>query len=128
MTVEVGLDFEGTNGCCGVTQITNFSHPVDDDEYGCGDNLMASGKTLEEAYKNLFDELMKTDPKAHYEGRVLQIWFYKGRDFEGKDNEHYEAEPFRQLIAGITNVINLGEHRNPNSGNLIQGYQWEFQV
>jgi hypothetical protein len=124
MTVYVSLEFGGTEGCCGVTQIKDFSTPWPHGE------VKGSGKNEEEAYKALFDNLMVLDPQEDSDewGRVLQIWFFKPRDFAGNDAGEYQAEPFRKLIETIPNVINLGEHRNPNSGNLIQGYQWEFQV
>jgi hypothetical protein len=123
MTVRVGLDFGVTEGCCGVTQVTSFSSP--DYTYG---ELTATGANAEEAYKNLFDALMSCDLEelqgGDFDCAVLQIWFFKGHDYNKKDNAEYEAEPFRRLIEQIPNVVNLGEHRNPNSGNLIQGYQW----
>jgi hypothetical protein len=122
--VAVSLNFGSTEGCCGVTQVKDFSTVP----WSHGE-VKGHGNTVEAAYKNLFDNLMGMDPHTEDDwGRVLQIWFFKPRDFAGNDAAEYAAEPFRQLIETIPNVINLGEHRNPNSGNLIQGYQWEFQV
>jgi hypothetical protein len=58
---------------------------------------------------------------------VFQIWFVKKTNYEGEYGEHYEREPLRKLVEAIPGVINLGEYRNPNTGNMIQGYQWEIK-
>jgi hypothetical protein len=124
--ISVSLEFGATEGCCGVTQIYSFSNVPW--SHGL---LSAQGATAEEAYQNLFNQLLEYDFESEdggtYDCAVLQIWFYRGRDFNGVDNAEYEAEPFRKLIEQIPNVSNLGVHRNPNSGNLIQGYQWSVR-
>lgn len=126
MTVYVAASCEYTQGCCGVRQICEFSTQELHREYVYG-YFRGSGETEQAAYQSLLDAIQAYD--YAYDGNdfscsVLQIWFYKPRDYAGNYDEHYKAEALRQLVAAIPNVVDLGEHHNVNSGNLIQGYQW----
>lgn len=126
MTVYVAASCEYTQGCCGVRQICEFSETHAARAYSYG-NFNGSGETEQAAYQSLFNAIQAYDygdDSNDFSCSVLQIWFYKPRDFAGSFEEHYKAEALRQLVAAIPNVIDLGEHHNVNSGNLIQGYQW----
>jgi hypothetical protein len=129
--VYVGAILGSTSGCCGVTQIKEFSETYGVSHYTNYRDIKAQGKTETEAYTNLFNQIVRHDPQADSGessgGRVLQIWFYKAKMFNGEFEPEYKAEPLRQLVAQIPNVRDLGEYVNPNSGNKIQGYQWEFK-
>lgn len=117
MTVTVSCEIESTNGCCGVRQITNFSGG---EEYG---DVRGRGKTEEEAWADLFTEIT-TRFQNHMSAAVAQIWFVKYRDCDGNFEDEYRAEPLRLLVEAMSGVIELGEYHNPNSGNIIKGYQW----
>lgn len=118
------MNLGGTDGCCGVTQVTGFSNINEYQDWG---EFLASGNTAEEIYQKLFDQLMDydfSDDANEWSCSVLQIWFVKHHDFQKKDNEEYEAAPLMRLVEQIPGVLCLGEFRNVNSGNLIKGYQW----
>lgn len=120
MSITVGCDIESTSGCCGVRQITDFSDPDDDDYH----SIKVKGKTVEEAYTNLFREIT-TNLKDHTSAAVVQIWFVKYCDCDGEpEADEYAAEPLRRLVEHHPGVLELGEYKNPNSGNYIKGYQW----
>lgn len=126
----VSMEVMSTSGCCGVMQLTEFITVYDTKPSWHNMPLSGMGKTVEEAYTDLFNNLRAfeftddRDDDYDFHCAVVQIWFVKQHDYNGVDNEHYEAETLRQLVETIPNVRNLGEYRNPNTNNLIQGYQW----
>jgi hypothetical protein len=119
-----------TEGCCGVTQVY---------EFGCVNtttiaysDVNGQGETEEAAYKSLFDNLMNADPQEFEaeSGYVMQMWFVKRCNYNGigTPDAVFEAEPLRLLVEGIEGVLELGEFTNPNTGNIIKGYQWEQKL
>lgn len=109
-----GFAVGGTDGCCGVQQIMNFGP----DEPEWATEYEASGATEKEAYDNLFkdfDELEK--------GYIYQIWFVKRSTHDGFER-NFVAPRLRTLVRGMAGVKKLGRIVNPNSGNIIEGYQW----
>lgn len=127
MSVTVGVAVGYTRGCCGVKQLEGFSFP-DDDTSDEGWDITATGKTVEEAYQNLFDEFYG-ERQQHfgdtgYNCAVVQMWFRKSVRFDKTYEDEYLAEPLRKLVEQIPGVIELGEFVNPNSDNIIKGYQW----
>lgn len=115
MAAKVWKGFEvcETEGCCGVNQIAWFTSSD-----ALSDNAV-SGKTEQAAWEKLFKELLKL-PR----GYVYQMWFVKNRNYQGEPNENFEAEPLRELVCTIEGCVCLGTTVNPNSGNIIEGYQW----
>jgi hypothetical protein len=119
--MKVGIMIQETPGCCGVSQLTDFtgefstwSDPI----------IGGSGKSLKAAYKDLFKNLMEfeVDPDEH--GPIFQMWFQKNRKFDDTFDEFCQAEDLRVLVETIEGCVFLGEFVNPNSGNKIMGYQW----
>lgn len=127
MTIEVGVEIAYTTGCCGVRQLTGFSTPGEDDSDD-GWDISVTGSTVEEAYKNLFDEVYGNQQKwfgpKYFTCSVIQVWFRKRKRYDGSFEDTYDAQPFMDLIAAIPDVLCLGEVKNVNSGNMIKGYQW----
>lgn len=113
--VEIGFSFIDTDGCCGVFQVCGFT---DDPSYYV--DYTVEGKTEVSACKKVFKEIKKHAQK----GYIHQIWFVKYKDYAGKFEPHYQREPLRELFSKMKDVLDLGEHVNPNTGNMIQGYQW----
>lgn len=110
-----------TPGCCGVRQILGMlPYPPDEDDFGDGAfDSTCSGETWEQVLTSILDSV---EP-----GLLVQVWFKKARDYEGKVYGEYDANELRLLVQGLEGVIHLGEHVNPNTNNLIDGYQWVNQ-
>lgn len=110
-----------TNGCCGVRQIVAMqSYEHDPDDFGEGEiDSTHEGTTWEEVLTQILDGLD--------EGLIVQVWFRCPRDYNGKVYGEYGANELRLLVQGLEGVIHLGEHVNPNTNNLIDGYQWVNQ-
>lgn len=120
--MKVGIRLGETEGCCGVTQLFEFSYEW---SFHYDPQLLVSDKTMERCYKALFEKLRKFNfQEAGDWGPVIQMWFQKNQKFDGTFEEEYLAEPLRLLIETIPGVICLGEYKNPNGGNMIRGYQW----
>lgn len=130
MTVYVGMNISYTEGCCGVKQLADFSETYSRPaEYR---SIHAEGRDNKEAYQNLFEKLqafnfseyVDDDDENEYSCAVVQIWFYRTKNYDDSFTEPYRAHELMELVAAIPGVVELGEYNNPNSGNNIKGYQW----
>lgn len=123
MTVNISAD----NGrqCCVSDEIGNFLL-----EKGARQTFRASGKTSEEAAKNLLASIVEkvsTGEDTHepweYDGQAVRyFWFKKGRDYKGNYPAEYEFEELRKEVQNYPNVVKLGEYINANTGNMVDGY------
>ena len=118
--MKIGIKIAATPGCCGVKQLHDFSDVFDHNDHWAY-LVVVEGKTIAAAYASLYKQMLVQLHK--YYGLVIQMWFYKPCE-DDYEAEEYEAQPLLDLIAAMPDVLDLGETSNPNSGNLIQGYQW----
>lgn len=82
------------------------------------DYFYGKGETSEEAWKNALEELRQYVQEYSYNGvQVRYFWFVKYRD-EGE----YENNELRTIIKDTPNIVKLGEHRNANTYNMLDGY------
>lgn len=106
----------GYCGCCGFREICNFAD--DEDDLYPGDNST-------EIRAETPEELL-TEAQAHLRsGTLLSIWFKRDRKWDGTHEPEYHWGEVRQLVQQIPGVVHMGEHFNPNSGNMIDGYFWK---
>jgi hypothetical protein len=97
----------GNYFCCGVREIGDFA------EGGL------EGETPQELIRSVLNnQRSRTDVPN---GIVYHIWFVKRCRTTGF-NDDYECDELRQYVQTLPGVIHLGEHVNPNSGNMIDGY------
>lgn len=103
-----------TAGCCGVVQITHMQAHESDES----DDTMATyeGDTWEEVLNNITQDVD--------EGFVMQVWFVERVDWNGARPGRWDASDLRDLVRNIEGVVYLGEFKNPNTSNFIDGYQW----
>lgn len=113
---RVGCTVDTLPNCCGVKEIGGLCEDRDVDYW----MVNAGGETAAEAWKQVLDDINSGENK----GYVMQIWFVKKADFLGKFHPEYDHNELRELVQQIPNIVKLGEHRNPNTGNLIDGYMW----
>lgn len=107
----IGVDF-GSNHCCGVLEVGSFTTET---EYSD-----ASGDTPAELIVNLFERVRARYVRA--DGFVYHIWFVRHRNYNGAYTAPYEFDELREYISGLPGCIALGEHINPNTNNMIDGY------
>lgn len=115
----------GSNFCCGVIEIGSF------DAIGRLSHEMR-GKSPEQIIKSVIEETredMETydeekDEHVPAPGALYHIWFKKPKLYDGSfdPKQQYEFNELREYVRTIPNVIHLGEHINPNTGNMIDGY------
>jgi hypothetical protein len=138
--VKAFAEIQQTDGCCGVMQVYGFSNPGPAQGWEPYKAIKGMGATEQEAYQNLFNDLMARcstapmddddaydeDEDVGLKGFVIQMWFVKQRIYDGTINPAtpFLAQPLKDLIAAMPGVLCLGSTINPNSGNLIEGYQW----
>lgn len=94
----------GYRYCCGHREIGSF----DDGEF---ESTTAAG---------LLEKLASSDSS----GTVFSIWFAKDKLWDGGYVQEYDYQEVRELVQQIPGVIHLGEHINPNTNNMIDGYLW----
>lgn len=99
--------------CCGVREIGNFN----------GDyHHLAHGSTPEGFLRSIVDQA--DDEEGVDGGFVYHVWFVKRCNYDGAFTEAsvYEQNELRLYVQTLPGVIALGEHINPNTGNMIDGY------
>lgn len=106
-----------TPGCCGVRQIVDLNaHNHDDDQFIC-----------EEIESETWEELLLEAMDGEDAGIIFQVWFAAPCNYNGdryRPDDYGAGTELRTLVRALPDVVSLGEFRNPNSGNLIDGYQW----
>lgn len=105
---KFGIQNLYTEGCCGVRQLCGFS---DIDEADNGDFVGT--------YPQIFNWINDL-PK----GLVYQMWFVRSCKWDNTLSDTFDAAELMELIKTKDGVICLGTTLNPNSGNIIEGYQW----
>lgn len=100
--------------CCGHAEIGSFRQSGTE-------SLTFSAKTFHEAWL----KALRNECDRWRKGQVFTIWFYNPPvDYEGNYGEVYQSEDLRQIVRAIPGVLHLGETKNPNSGNMIDGYKF----
>lgn len=107
------------NGCCGFREICFFDESSTDFDPGEEDEGRRIGPC------DSFEELLHVAEATLNAGTLLSIWFVKKRKWTGQFEDAYVWEELRQLVQQIPEVVHMGEHHNPNSGNMIDGYYWK---
>lgn len=93
--------------------------------------MIGTGDSPEDAAKKLLEDIVQ---KIQGEGwgytgtAVRYFWFVKPRDWKGDYNAQYDAEPLRQEVMKYPGVIKLGEYRNANTGNMVDGYMITIEI
>lgn len=99
---------DGYQFCCGIRELGDFTT---DDDY----------RLREPA------EILHRLKEAQPAGQLFHTWFHKEKCFDGTFDDEYQFDELRQLVRALPGVVHLGEHLNPNSGNMIDGYFWKNQ-
>lgn len=87
--------------CCGFLEAGAFG----DEEYAdCRDDNLS----------DFLDQILEEGA-----GRPVIFNFVKFHDAEGDFDDDYQYDDLRQWVLSHKNVVDLGEHINPNSGNKI---------
>lgn len=107
-----------TNGCCGVRQVFDIGTVELDHSSSMWEiEFSVEADTWEEIFEKVSEDV---EP-----GIVMQVWFAEHCDWEGRRVGHWGGgQGFRDVVRAIPDVVSLGEFKNPNSGNFIDGYQW----
>lgn len=86
--------------------------------------LYGQGDTVEQAWQNCLKAAQAQVDGYSYKGSQLRyFWFVKYRG----DDEGYQNEPLRQIVANAPGVVKLGEYVNANSTNTVDGYMMVFE-
>lgn len=115
MTKEYAVEVDHMH-CCGVREVGSFE--------GTGTKQgLTSWGTNGEFNAETFTDLLKQINKEN-EGYLLHIHFVKYKRHDGSFDPQWEWAGLRNLIRRMKGRKHLGEHINPNSGNLIDSYSW----
>lgn len=101
------------------------SRSIQENDSGCriGGYFYGFGESLNDAWKNSLAEIQKSMEHYSYNGyQVRYFWFVK---YDG-DSE-YVADSLRTIIATTPGVVALGEMRNANTYNTLDGYMVPFE-
>ncbi len=109
-----------TAGCCGVVQIC---HMQDYSTAGSANDYWHAT----EYSGNTYQEALESALRPYDDGQLVQIWFVKRHRWDAGFEDEFDAQELLDYVSGIDGVVSLGEFENPNSNNLIAGYQWEKQ-
>lgn len=107
-----------TAGCCGVRQIVDIlTHE--------GGNHDEDNNIMFQVEEATWPEVLTEIQAEEGSGYIFQVWFAEHCDYNGERAGHFGAgAELRELVRAIPDVVSLGEFKNPNSGNFIDGYQW----
>lgn len=104
--------------CCGVFESGSFNTMYLSQDYiRANYPAFKPFDSAQDAQKDALESILND-----HTGYSVQFWFYKNRNYDGTFADNYTEDGFRQLVKEHPDCIELAEYRNPNSGNIINGF------
>lgn len=131
---RAGIDLHSLENCCGILEAGAFSLFEASEEMLKRYSSYGSYKhtTPEEAWKAALEETLndyqiKDDEWGNTRDTSyncpIQFWFVKK-----PINDQFDANILRELVIAHEGQVYLGTFRNPNTGNIIEGYMIKHNV
>lgn len=127
MTAEMAsfAEMEYIDKAHAIRNCGSASRSIQESHNGCriGDYFYGFGEHKLDAWKNALAEIQKSMEHYSYNGyQVRYFWFVK---YDGDTD--YVADSLRTVIATTPGVVALGEMRNANTYNTLDGYMLSFE-